>query len=209
SSRQLLKSSVDASGNAAKSLLASPVFKKVNYGLTDKSRSVQFVRVGAIVEKIKGVIGWISDWVSAQERKAQAFQVGSTRPLDEVKNNIIVRSKELEEMSDKIIDLEDEVWNFETKGEDITGVQTQINDLKGQIRSKKLELSGEYERQQELENILQKSDQNIPDLAVRQLYLDEAIYPILDSLKSIKSYGMRVTFEKNALESSAFFDVSY
>ncbi len=209
SSRQLLKSSVDASGNAAKSLLASPAFKKVNYGLTDKSRSVQFVRVGAIVEKIKGVVGWTSDWVSAQERKAQAFQVGSTMPLEEVKNNIIVRSKELEEMSDRIIVLEDEVWNLETKGEDFVGVQTQINDLKGQIRSKELELSGEYERQQELENILQKGDQNTPDLALRQLYLDEAIYPILDSLRSIKSYGMRVTFEKNALEASAFFDVSY
>lgn len=208
SSRQLLKSSIDASGNASVSLLASPDFKEINFGLTDKNRSVQFVKIGTVIEKIKGVIGWSNDWMNARNRKAQAFKMGSEKPLEEVKAGITVKTGELQDMRDNIILLEDEVWNLESKGEDMEALQTQINDLKSQIEAKELELSGDRERQQELENILQESARDAPDPALNQLYLDEVIYPVLESLKSIKSYGLRVTSDKDSLESSVFLKVS-
>ncbi|MCK5180548.1 MAG: hypothetical protein KAR32_13545, partial [Candidatus Omnitrophica bacterium] len=208
SSRQLLKDSVDASGNASMSLLASPAFKAINFGLTDKSRNIQFVKVGKVVEKIKGVIEWTGDWANAQDRKTQAFRAGSERPLDEAKANIAAKTDELQEMRDNVILLEDEVWNLETKGGDITALQTQMSDLKNQIAAKELELSGDRERRLELENILQKNEGDGPDPALRQLYLDEVIYPVLESLKSIESYGLRATSGRGVLEASIFLKVS-
>jgi hypothetical protein len=208
SSRQLLKSSIDASGNASVSLLASPAFKEINFGLTDKNRSIQFVKIGAVIEKVKGVIGWSNNWINARNRKAQAFKAGSEKPLEEVKAGIALKTGELQDMRDNIIGLEDEVWNLESKGEALDALQTQISDLKNQIEAKELELSGDHERQQELENILQENEKDAPDPALNQIYLDEVIYPVLESLKSIQSYGLRMTSDKESLESSIFLKTS-
>ena len=114
---------------------------------------------------------------------------------------IATKENELEQMKVQIADLEDEVWNIETKGGDISIQQTQIEDLRVQMKDKKLEIAGEYERKDDLEGILQENEENAPDPALRQFYLDEIVYPILDSLKSIDSYGLRVTSEKDILKS--------
>lgn len=206
-SRQLLKDSIDASGNAAISLAANPDFREVNFGLTDKNRSVQFFKVGKIVEKVKGIVGWSNRWMASKERKAQAFQVGSEKPLEEARASIVVKESELKEIRDSIIILEDDIWNLNSKGEDVSVKEAQLSELKNQVEAKQLEIAGEQERSEELEKIIQENEENAPDSALRQIYLDEVAYPILDSLKSIDSFGLRVTSGKNTLEASAFLKI--
>jgi hypothetical protein len=189
-------------------LLASPDFKKINLGLTERNRNVQFVKVGTVLEKIKGIIGWANDWVSARDRKAEAFLMGSQRPLEEVKVEITAKEQELEDIRNSKMQIEDEIWNVETKGEDSTALKNQISELANQEAMIELELAGLRERKEELENILQQSMADIPDPVTRQLFLNEVIYPVLESLKSIRSYGLRATADGETIQTSVFFDIA-
>lgn len=203
SSRQLIKNSIDASGNSALSLSAHPEFKEINAGLTEKNRSVTFIRVSQVIDRIKGVLGWSNQWVSAQERKAQAFRMGSEKPLEEAKDDVERKGDELKEIRDSIILLEDEIWNLEGKGGDVTDQQTELGEWKNQFDTKRDELTAARERREQLEGIVQASNESAPDPALRQLYLDKVIYPLLDGLKTIKSYGLSTTLSGDAFESSA------
>ncbi|HQP10774.1 MAG TPA: DUF3352 domain-containing protein, partial [Candidatus Omnitrophota bacterium] len=117
-SRQLIKNSIDVSMGASSSLKADPGFNEVNFGLTDKNKSVQFVKIGEIADKIKGVIQWSSQWVAGRDQKAQAFESGVQKPLEEVEASIAVKIGELEQMRGQIVQREDEIWDLDVKGED-------------------------------------------------------------------------------------------
>ncbi|MBN1869691.1 MAG: DUF3352 domain-containing protein [Candidatus Omnitrophica bacterium] len=207
--RQLLKDSVNASKDNSLSLLSSPVFKDVNFGLTDKNRSVQFVRIKDVMDKIRGVIGWSNNWIDAQRQKAEAFKKGSEKPLEEVNANISAKEGELQEIRNNLARLEDEAWSLESKGGDITALQAQMDDLKNQIETKELELYNERERKQDLEKILKQNElDSFSYLTMRQVFLDEVIYPVVEGFKSVISYGARVTMDKNVLKSSLFFKMT-
>jgi len=207
-SRNLLKSSIDASKNSLLSLPADMAFKEVNFGLTDKNRSVQFVKIGEILSKARGIIGWSNEWITAKEKKAQAFKAGSEKPLIEAEENIATIENEVADMRNKIGLLEDEVWDKEYKGEDVTAQQAQIGELKNQIEAKELELAGAHERKVELANILSETKSDAPDPAVRQAIVDQVVYPLLENLKSLETYGLRVTTGKDRLESSIMLKIS-
>ena len=59
-----------------------------------------------------------------------------------------------------------------------------------------------------LRDIVQEYEKSAPDPEMRQFYLDEVIYPILEGLKSIKAYGLRATIRDDVFNSSVFFKVN-
>lgn len=205
--RRLLKDSIDASGNDDMALSASPAFQEINFGLTDKNRTVQFARVAQVIEKAKGIVGWSSQWMTAQDLKAQAFKAGSEKPLEEVKAVIAAKEGELKEIRGQIILLEDKIWNMETKGADAGAQKAELDGLKKQLDVKKAEITAEHERREELENILHDYEESAPDPALRQVYLDEVVYPVLEGLKSIRSYGLRATVDDGGFASSVFLKI--
>jgi len=207
-SRQLIRDSIDALQNNSLSLLASPDFKEIDFGLTDKNRYVQYLKIGKFVEKVKGVINWSNQWTSARNRKTQAFKAGSEKPLEEVEASIAAKENELMAIRDKVILVEDQIWNMESKGLDIGVQQNELHSLKSQLDAKKEEIVSENERKAGLASIIQEYEESSPEPELRQLYLDEIIYPVLESLKSIKSYGLRSTINDNVFESSIFLNVA-
>lgn len=206
-SRQLIKASVDASGDPSLSLPASEAFKEINLGLTDKNRSVQFLKIGEVIEKMKGIIEWSAQWVTAKDKKTRAFKTGSEKPLEEVKADIALKEEELKGIRDQIISLEDSIWNKEAEGEDVSSRQAQLNSLKIQLDSKKAEITAANERQEELAKVVQEYDTHQQDEELRKLYFDELVYPLMEGLKSIIAYGLRVTASDKALESSILLKI--
>jgi len=207
-SRNLIKESIDVSGNAALSLKSDPDFKEIDFGLSGKNRSVQFLKVGQVIEKVKGIIGWSNQWMATKDRKAEAFKAGSTKPLEEVKASIVLKEGELDEIREHLILIEDEIWNMESKGLDIGAKQAELDELQDQLASKKEEIIVENERKEGLVNIVGKVDKKSPDSETRKFYLEKVVYPVLDSLKSIKSFGLRTTVSDDAFESSVFLKVT-
>jgi hypothetical protein len=207
-SSSLLKSSVDVSKNSSMSLLANAAFQEVDYGLTDKNRSIQFIMVEAMIEKLKGVVRWGNQWVTAQDQKAQAFITGSSLPLEEVKATIQNKQRELSKINDQIPTLEDEIWSLETQGQDVSAKQAALKVLQEQRAAKELEIADQEERKAELMGIVQEYHEQTPDPSLRQLYLDEVVAPILDSLKAIKASGFRATVDGDILKSSLILKIN-
>jgi len=206
-SRKLVKESIDVSTNGSLSIQSNPDLKEIDINLTGKNRSVHFLKVGRVIEKVKGIIGWSNQWIVNRDRKAEAFKAGRAKPLEDVKMSIAMKESELKEIRERLIPIEDEIWNMESKGLDVSAKQVELNDLQTQLDAKKKEIIIETEKKEELAAIIQDPDSSTPDTALRQFYLDQVIYPVLESLKSIKSFGLRSTVNDGAFESSAFLKV--
>lgn len=207
-SRKLIKDSIDTSQNKSVSLKDNPDFKAIDVGLTDKNRSVQFIKLGQVIEKTKGIIGWSNQWMTSRDKKADAFKAGSARPLEEVKIVLAMKEGELEEIRERLIVVEDEVWNLETKGVDASIQKAEMVDLQKQLDSKKEEIVMENERKEGLANVVGDLDNGSSDSDLRQFYLDEVVYPILDGLKSIQSFGLRSTVNGDAFEASLLLKIA-
>jgi len=201
-SNTLLRSSIDASKEPSMSLLANPTFKEVDFGLTDKNRSVQFIMVGSLIDKIKGVARWGNQWVSDRDKKTEAFKAGSTLPLEEVRADLQRREKELDGLHDRILPLEDEIWLLETRGEDVSAKKAEKEDVQKQIAAVEVDIAGLRDREADLSKIIPEYKEQAPNPSLRKLYLEEVVNPILDSMKSIKASGLRATVEGDVFESS-------
>ena len=207
-SRQLIKDSLEAFNNKEMALPSSPDFKEIDFGLTKKNRAVQFVRIKDIVGKIGGVIQWASQWMDVRDQKADAFKSGRQKPLEEVVADIAAKEKELDEIRENIISLEDEIWNMESKGEDVSSQQLKYEDLKNQMDQKKEEIVELNERRKELAKITQEPTQKISEAEIRRVYLTEVVYPILDGFKLMESYGFRSTVSGDSIESTMFLKMA-
>ena len=82
------------------------------------------------------------------------------------------------------------------------------DQCKGVLENFQDKIIAENERKDGLVDIVGELDSKSPDPEMRQFYLDKIVYPILDSLKSIKSFGLRSTVSDDAFESSLFLKVA-
>jgi hypothetical protein len=205
--RQLIKSSVDASADPALSLSADPAFQEVNAGWTDKSRSVQFFKVDEVMEKMKGVVEWAVRQGEAQDKKRLAFKAGGTKPLEEVKADIVLKEGELKGLREQAAVLEEGIWNKEAKGEDVGSDRAKLNSFKIQLDAKQAEIAAAKERRQGLAKIVDEYGADKQDEELRKLYMDNLLYPAMEGLKSISACGLRITATDNALESSMILKV--
>jgi len=208
-SKNLIKESSETFGNADRSLQSNSDFKEIDFGLTDKNRSVQYFKVGQVMEKAKEIIRWSNQWMATKDRKAKAFKAGSTKPLEEVKISIALKESEIKAIRERLILIEDEIWNMESKGLDVSNKQAELNELQDQLDVKKEEIIAENERKEGLVNIVGELNSKPLDLEMRQYYLDKILYPILDNLKNINSLGLRSTISDDTFDSSMFLKITH
>jgi len=145
----------------------------------------------------------------AKDRKAEAFKAGSAKPLEEVNVSIAMKESELEAIRERLILIEDEIWSVESKGLDASTKQAELNELQDQLDVKKEEIVAENERKEGLVNIVGELDSKSPDPEMRQFYLEKIVYPVLNSLKYIKSFGLRSTVSDDSFDSSVLLKVTY
>ena len=63
------------------------------------------------------------------------------------------------------------------------------------------------DKQVELEQTVAGYKDNLPDAEKRQLFMEEMIFPILESLRSIKSIGSKVIISDKVMESSVYMQL--
>jgi len=204
SSEQLLSESIQALNNSSKSITADSAFKEIDIGFSEPSRNIQFVRVGNLIEKSKKVIEWSRQWMSARNKKTEAFKVGSEKPLKELEERLVKDEAKMEALNNRIAKLEDEIWSLESKEEDAGSQKRELQGVKNQVTSLESEIASDYERKARLLEILGQYE-GAKDQANRQVYFDEIIYPALEGIKSVETFGMRATVEDDRALSTGVF----
>ena len=209
SNKQLLKDAINVYKEQAASLESSPDFERVNQGLTDHNRAIQFVKFGALVNEMKTVIEWANNMSYSQDEKQLAFRHGAQLRLNDVKKSIDDANQEIQKLENDIVLLDDEIWNMESKGEDTSFTQLKLKEAKEKIEEKKNKLKLAFEQKKELTDTIEGYKQRTVDPALRRTYLDEFIYPVLKGFESIRACGMRATInqEEEVVSSELFIDI--
>lgn len=198
--RPLLKEAIDVYQGDATALVSSPLFKRLDQGLTDKNSSLQFVRSAALIDEMKKALGWGRQWNDARVKQARAFQAGRVRRLEDVQIEKRKKESELQELKSQLEALKDKIQNSEEASQ--VGQQEE-KDLKASIEKKIQELVQVQDQEANLQDLINKERKNAFGDKQEVLY-DQVIDPLMDGIKSMEAYGMRSQKEASSLKSDVF-----
>lgn len=189
--REPIKGSIDSYSGAAKSLFENEDFKSVNHGLMDPANKVAYMKVDTLLKKGKGICDWAVRWLtfmSEQQKKVKEMMDAQT---DKLKADIQSLEKELSDINAKI--------------NDPANTPEAAAELVAQAKEKESML--EMDREQ-LDQFQMRGQKGGPekdfDAALVQLWLDKAVYPVIDGLQSLKAAGSKTVFTDKAIETESY-----
>lgn len=205
--RQMLKASIDTYGDPSASLPRAESFGMVDFGLSGRNRSVQFIRFAELTRQLEGVVEWSQTWMASQEAKKDAFQSGSRKRLADVEAQMASKKNELEQMKGLAARLEDEIWNLNSQKRDASSQQGQLDVLKESVKSQEAETASMEEQRRDLEKIVQGYETQGADKDKRARLITGVVRPLLRSLGFIRSAGIRTFLEGDVFFSDVFLKV--
>lgn len=205
--RSLLESSIDAYKKRVPSLLQDQVFQRIDQGLSDENTGIYFSRVGQFAEKLEDIIKWINSWAKAQYERKDAFREGSLKRLEDVKVEIKGAQQELEQIQENIKKLDTEMAGLTSQGMDTSAVKTGLENARKLLTTKKNDIEALEDKQVELRQLVAGYDGSTKGEEMKQLLLDEVAYPVLRSLSSVESLGVRTTTQGDTFESTVLIKV--
>lgn len=201
---KLLEGCIDAYGDKNKSLSADADFQAVNFGLADKSNSTFFIKTDLLFERLKGVGDWILGWTSLASTSAEAMQRETGQYLDNLKNDLQNNEIELRGLVAEAEVLRQEIKSFQSKGVSNTDKESQLANLELKIKNREENIRLSKKELEEKEQNFEKTREDLVKrkarLSLVKIFLDEAVYPILDGLKTIKAMSSVTIFKENSIE---------
>jgi len=205
--RDIIKKSLATVGDQNNSLLKQDVFSPTDFDLNSEHTSVQWIRFGTIFEKVSGLIELGNSLMAAQDARQDAFQAGSERRLADKRNELVTKEQELAGQKERLTVLDGEITNLTAQSMDATTQQEQLAQLKEQIVFSENEIVNIKNQITELENVSAGFKKRSIGPALRKLYIDEAIKPVLKGLQSIDAFGAQTDFKEGLIETKMFLKI--
>jgi hypothetical protein len=197
-SRPLLKKVIDTSGGQRPGLAQDPDFKKIRPDLTQKSNAVQFVKLGNLAGKLKGLVEFGNSWAASQANQKQAFMSGVKQRLDEVRLKVSGRRDAVRDLENNARDLESRPPTEE--------IAEQIAAVRRDLASRKIELGDAEQEEAELAATVQGFSAQLDPAEERRYYLDAVVYPFLEALSTLPALGTRGRFSGESQEIDLYLD---
>lgn len=207
-SHKVLKSCIDAQENQAASLLSDKDFQSVNFGLTDRANGVNFIKVSALLERLKGVGDWYVGLATLIASSSQSYQKAGEMNAQLLKDAIAKLETELADMESKEAALKKELAASALNTTDSVEKQAALDALGKEIRSVKQALDNNKTELVKLSSTQAPAARKDMDPKLLKLYMDELVYPILEGLKMIKAVSSVATFKDNMVESLSYTKIS-
>ena len=191
--REPIKGSIDSYSGAAKSLFENEEFKAVNYGLMEPANRVCFVRVDTLLQKAKGICEWGVRWMtfmSEQQKKYKDMMAAQTGKLEE----------DIKALEKEAADLKAKRADPAVTPEAAAELDSQIDEKGAMVESDKAQLDQFQERVQQQG----KDPMSNFDGALVKLWLENAVYPVIDGLQSLKAVGSKTVFSGDSIQMETF-----
>jgi gas vesicle protein len=190
--REPIKGSVDSYSGAAKSLFENEDFKSINNGLMDPANKISFVKVDILLQKGKGICDWAVRWLTfmtEQQKKVKEMMAAQTDKLNA-----------------EIQSLEKELADINAKINDPANSPEAAAELVAQAKEKEsmLEMNREQLDQFQVRGRQGGGPEKDFDAALVQLWLDKAVYPVIDGLQSLKAAGSKTVFTDKSIETEFY-----
>ena len=202
--RAIMKNSLAAVKDKNLSLQSHEDFVKNDFGLAGEHTGVQFIKLGAVFEKIEGLVEFGNSLLAIQEAKQEAFQAGSERRLLDKRNELANKEQELTSQKAQLTGLEDEIRNLTQGGVDATLKNEELTQLKEKITISENEITTFQKQIAELEALVAGFEERKVGPELRRLYIDEAIKPFLKGLQSLDTFGSQTDFKKGLIQTKMF-----
>ncbi|MBU4333834.1 MAG: DUF3352 domain-containing protein, partial [Candidatus Omnitrophica bacterium] len=208
-SKDLLKKSIDAYNETSLSLESNPGFRSVNIGLTDVNKGVQFLALNKVIKEIRSVVNWVNKKSSIKDEKQLAFKRGAEMKLAEARGNLEKLKDEVSVLEKDYSKIEDEVWDIESIGKDVSGKRAELKDLDQKIKDKKIDIKMLIEQENEFKATVDEFGRGSLSPELRKQLMDKAVFPILNGLESINAVGTRFSIDQNEgfVESNMYIDI--
>ncbi len=184
--RKLLHMAIDTYLDKKSSLAEYQGNRFSNFHFDDKLRTVQFIRVGNMAERLQGVVEWGIDWVKEKINKQEAFLSGTQKLLDDVKAEADSKREELNKKKKELKKLETMFLNMqEQENQHTTTIKIKIDSLKDDIKTLKSDIEALEDKQTELIPIIQGYYSKKYSIDSQQIVLDKFVYPVLQGLEYV------------------------
>jgi hypothetical protein len=203
--RKPIKESIDTYKGASKPLFEDEDFKAVNHGLTEASNGMCFIKMAALLQKAEDICDWGLTWLTVMVEQQKKYRQILDTKLDSMTEEVAKDEAELGKLESDVKTLEKEMGDPDLQEADAAVKHDELEKLKEGLEAKQSEVDTKREYLKDLEAKDQcKSPLENVDVPLVKLYLEEAVYPILEGLQSLKAIGSRTTYGENAIQGEYF-----
>ncbi|HOW36052.1 MAG TPA: DUF3352 domain-containing protein [Candidatus Omnitrophota bacterium] len=204
SSREVLKKSIDAQNDKSLSLAANEDLKTIDPAFTDKGNSVFFAQTDKFLDEVRELCSWGVGMLSFRAAGIQAYQSGIEKKIDDMLKEIDGYEGEIVTTRARIEALNQEIADGLGQGIDVTAKKVELAAAEESVKKAQDEIGVSKEKQQELRETLLESQKRMVRPELVRLYLEEAVYPILDGLKINRATAVKTIFNDGVAETRFF-----
>ena len=207
-SSELIKRSIDVAKGGAGSFAADPSYRGFNGELDQPATFVQVVKLSVLLKQIEGVIEFANTWITSQDRENETARAAAAQKIDDIRAKIAQDLETMRSLEKDQQSLEDEVWNKESQAMNADEKKGKLQQIKDQAAKLKADIDSAQAEEKNLVLTREKLPQKAPEMAARRLFLDEAVYPVLNGLNNVKAMGVHSTLQDKVFRTTIYFNVN-
>ena len=157
-----------------------------------------------VLDHLKDLCEWGVGLYLLRSANIDAYAQGQQHRLEDLRGEVQALKSALKENYGNIESLKVEITSQQSQKLDVAELLKKQQLLEQEISQKEEELKLARERETSLTELLKKSNPKKDDLLSVNVYLKEAVYPILEGLKENKALGFRSALSEKMLQIDSF-----
>ncbi len=191
SSRQLLKTSIDAFNNSNQSLESSESLKELNIKSSETNQGVIYLKIDETVSRLQQVLAWYNKTVSSQIQAALAYSQEVEDKKKELEEAVVSKKQEFDLAQKNLKNLRSKELFVDGTDEEKANQQENMDHLASDIKSLQEDV-GAYQDQSRGLQQASMTYKNQAEFAKTWLFnSDEVFTPFLKAFESFHALGMK------------------
>ena len=203
-SKQLLKTSIDAFHNPDQSFQSTEILRKFEMESFDLSQGVAFVKMDDLAQRLQQLLDWYNKVVSSQITSALTFQQETEKQQKELKQDIVSKKEELSLAQKKLKELQNQPVDAQATPEDQANRVNNIDHLVSDIQDIKDDLVSNQKQQVQMAQDLIKFQAQSEDSKLWLFNSDEVFVPVLKGLGEVHALGVQMHMSDQMSETEIF-----
>jgi hypothetical protein len=191
SSRESLRTSIEAFNNPNQSLLSNDLLKNFNLDASDVNQGMIFIKVDEISGRLQQLLDWYNKVVSSQITGALTYQQEFKDRQQEWEVAYAAKKEELRVAQEKYKDIESKVLPLEATDEEKANLQANKDHLSSDINILQEDLESFKKQELELRQALAAYKAQSEAAKLWLFNSDEVLKPLLKAFESFHALGMK------------------
>ncbi len=191
SSRQLLKTSIDALNNPNLSLRSDETLKQFHLNASDLSQGMAFIKIDDVAGRLQQLLDWYNKMVSSQIAMALAYQQEAVDRKKQLQESVVSKNEELRLAQNKLKESQPKAAAPDLSDEQKADWQANIDHLSQQVELLQEDVDSYRRQQQQLKQTLINYQNQSQSAKLWLFNSDEVLMPLLKSLGGLHALGMQ------------------